>query len=126
MNYPSPFNRSKKVHSATSNFCMPASLCRFVKMLLTYSMSCFTHPIEILSGPQGRQVAVSSDAPLVFHPSGSVIQAFHLHEGSLQGLLRGHIDTVNACCYNPVTQVGFPFLCLSMASEVDMQKAAHA
>ncbi len=54
---------------------------------------------------QGRQVAVSNDAPLVFHPSGSVIQAFHLHEGSLQKLLRGHIDTVNACCYNPVAQV---------------------
>ncbi|CAK0762328.1 hypothetical protein CVIRNUC_002946 [Coccomyxa viridis] len=64
VNFPSPFNRSKK----------------------------------------GRQVAVSNDAPLVFHPSGSVIQAFHLHEGSLQKLLRGHIDTVNACCYNPVAQ----------------------
>lgn len=61
--------------------------------------------IEKHSGPQGRQVAVSSDAPLVFHPSGSVIQAFHLHEGGLQKLLRGHIDTVNACCYNPITQV---------------------
>ena len=54
---------------------------------------------------QGRQVAVSNDAPLLFHPSGSVIQAFHLHEGSLQKLLRGHIDTVNACCYNPIAQV---------------------
>ncbi len=70
-----------------------------------------THPTEIHIRPQGRQVAVSSDAPLVFHPSGSVVQAFHLHEGSLQRLLRGHIDTVNACCYNPITQVKFPFLC---------------
>ena len=58
-----------------------------------------------MAGMQGRQVAVSNDAPLVFHPSGSVIQAFHLHEGSLQKLLRGHIDTVNACCYNPIAQV---------------------
>lgn len=57
------------------------------------------------AGLQGRQVAVSSDAPLLFHPSGSVTQAFQLHEGGLQRLLRGHIDTVNACCYNPVTQV---------------------
>ena len=58
-----------------------------------------------MAGMQGRQVAVSNDAPLFFHPSGSVIQAFHLHEGGLQKLLRGHIDTVNACCYNPITQV---------------------
>ena len=60
-------------------------------------------------------MAVSSDAPLVFHPSGSVIQAFHLHEGSLQRLLRGHIDTVNACCYNPITQVHLTStICISL------------
>jgi hypothetical protein len=54
---------------------------------------------------QGRQLAVSSDAPVVMHPSGSVVQMFELHEGRLLHLLRGHMDTVNACCYNPTLQV---------------------
>ena len=78
---------------------------KHVRAALSVPSSWHMHMLMKRSGPQGRQVAVSSDAPLVFHPSGSVIQAFHLHEGGLQKLLRGHIDTVNACCYNPVTQV---------------------
>ena len=49
---------------------------------------------------------MSSDAPLVMHPSGSVVQVFDLYEGRLHRLLRGHMDTVNACCYNPTLQAG--------------------
>jgi hypothetical protein len=54
---------------------------------------------------QGRQVSVSVDANMAFHPSGSVIQMFNTFDGSLHKLLRGHMDTVNACCYNPTNQV---------------------
>ena len=63
------------------------------------------HAVNLRCVLQGRQICVSADAPIVFHPSGSVIQMFDIYEGSLHKLLRGHMDTVNACYYNPTTQV---------------------
>ncbi|CAL8467874.1 g7412 [Coccomyxa elongata] len=62
------------------------------------------YPNTFNRAKKGRQISVSADAPLVFHPSGSVIQMFNMYEGDLHKLLRGHMDTVNACCYNPTTQ----------------------
>ena len=36
----------------------------------------------------------------MFHPSGSIIQCFDLYSGKLINQLKGHLDTVNACCWN--------------------------
>ncbi|EIE20903.1 WD40 repeat-like protein [Coccomyxa subellipsoidea C-169] len=62
------------------------------------------YPNTFNRAKKGRQIAVSADAHMVFHPSGSVIQKFDIFEGNLHALLRGHMDTVNACCYNPTNQ----------------------
>ena len=53
---------------------------------------------------QGRQIAASVDGNLVFHPSGSVIQVLDMYTGEQCKLLRGHLDTINACVFNPVLQ----------------------
>ena len=91
VNYPNTFNRAKKVG---------ANLQRSVEAHEPRAA-----PPGLLCCMQGRQIAVSSDAPVVMHPSGSVVQMFELYEGRLLHLLRGHMDTVNACCYNPTLQV---------------------
>ncbi|KAK9909422.1 hypothetical protein WJX75_002005 [Coccomyxa subellipsoidea] len=62
------------------------------------------YPNTFNRAKKGRQVSVSVDANMAFHPSGSVIQMFNTFDGSLHKLLRGHMDTVNACCYNPTNQ----------------------
>ncbi len=49
-------------------------------------------------------MAASVDGHLVFHPSGSVIQVLDMYSGEQHKLLRGHLDTVNACVFNPVFQ----------------------
>ena len=53
---------------------------------------------------QARQVAASIDADLVYHPSGSVVQVLDLYSGAQVKLLRGHLDTINACVFNPRLQ----------------------
>ena len=53
---------------------------------------------------QARQIAASVDGGLIFHPSGSVIQVLDMHTGEQQKLLRGHMDTINACVFNPSLQ----------------------
>ncbi len=106
VNYPNTFNRAKKVmlSLSSSNYmldhCLSRLHCRFLE-------NCFLVIQSVRWSVQGRQIAVSADAHMVFHPSGSVIQRFDILEGSLHALLRGHMDTVNACCYNPTNQVGY-------------------
>ena len=53
---------------------------------------------------QARQIAASVDGSLVFHPSGSVIQVLDMYTGEQRKLLRGHLDTINACVFNPALQ----------------------
>lgn len=53
---------------------------------------------------QARQIAVAEQARLLFHPSGSVIQCFELLTGDHLYNLKGHMDAVNACCFNQATQ----------------------
>jgi DNA excision repair protein ERCC-8 len=48
-------------------------------------------------------MAVAADADMVFHPSGSVIQCLGLQSGIEHSLLKGHLDTVNCCCFNSST-----------------------
>ncbi|GMH38513.1 hypothetical protein BSKO_06397 [Bryopsis sp. KO-2023] len=50
---------------------------------------------------KARQLAVSSDSELIFHPSGSVVQVFDLSTGETFDNLRGHMDTINCCLFNP-------------------------
>jgi len=53
---------------------------------------------------KARQLAVASDANILFHPSGSIVQGFDLLTGQQTMTLKGHMDAVNACCFNEVTQ----------------------
>ena len=53
---------------------------------------------------QARQLAVASDQDIVFHPSGGIVQCLHRLTGQNLGTLRGHLDTVNCCCYNSYQQ----------------------
>ncbi len=53
---------------------------------------------------QARQLAVAGDENLIFHPSGGIIQCLHRLTGQSLGTLRGHLDTVNCCCYNSYHQ----------------------
>lgn len=53
---------------------------------------------------QARQIALASKANLLFHPSGSIMQAYDVTSGQQKYILRGHMDAVNACCFNKVTQ----------------------
>ena len=53
---------------------------------------------------QGRQLAIAQDARLLFHPSGSIIQAFDLLTGQQRFSLKGHLDAINACAFNEATQ----------------------
>ena len=53
---------------------------------------------------QARQLAVASDQDVIFHPSGGIIQCLHRLTGQNLGTFRGHLDTVNCCCYNSYQQ----------------------
>ena len=53
---------------------------------------------------QARQLAVAGDPDVIFHPSGGIIQCLHRLTGQNLGTLRGHLDTVNCCCYNSYQQ----------------------
>ncbi len=41
---------------------------------------------------------------MLFHPSGSVVQAYDILTGQQQYMLKGHMDAVNACCFNESMQ----------------------
>ena len=41
---------------------------------------------------------------MLYHPSGSIIQMLQIGTGEKIGTLRGHMDTVHACVFNPVLQ----------------------
>ena len=75
------------------------------------------HPTKGWPSSQARQVAVSSDSRLLFHPSGSVVQMFRLEDGAPLRVLRGHMETVNCCCYNDLAQV-------TIKANVDAQGSA--
>ena len=49
-------------------------------------------------------MAVAGDQNIVYHPSGSIIQCLHRLTGQSLGTLRGHLDSVNCCCYNSYQQ----------------------
>ena len=53
---------------------------------------------------QARQLAIASDANVLFHPSGSIVQGFNLLTGQQVLVLKGHMDAVNACCFNEAQQ----------------------
>ena len=53
---------------------------------------------------QARQIAIALDGGLLFHPSGSIVQAFNLVTGGSRFALKGHMDTINACAYNNTMQ----------------------
>lgn len=62
------------------------------------------YPQTFNSSMKARQLAVAGDEDLVFHPSGGIIQCLHRLTGQSVGTLRGHLDTVNCCCYNSYQQ----------------------
>ncbi|KAK9791163.1 hypothetical protein WJX73_000510 [Symbiochloris irregularis] len=49
-----------------------------------------------------RQMATAQESDVLYHPSGSVIQMLRIGGGDELGILRGHMDTVHACAFNPV------------------------
>ena len=51
---------------------------------------------------QPRQMATAQESNVLYHPSGSVIQMLQIGNGDELGILRGHMDTVHACAFNPV------------------------
>lgn len=53
---------------------------------------------------QPRQMATAEDHDLLYHPSGSIIQVLQIGTGDSIGVLRGHMDTVHACVFNPALQ----------------------
>lgn len=53
---------------------------------------------------QARQLAMAHDQDVIFHPSGGIIQCLHMFTGQQLGTLRGHLDSVNCCCYNSYQQ----------------------
>lgn len=70
-------------------------LIRYNQMLMDVAQMCCV---------QARQLAVAGDYDIVFHPSGGIIQCLHRLTGQPIGTLRGHLDTVNCCCYNSYQQ----------------------
>ena len=68
---------------------------------------------------QARQLAISEDSRLLFHPSGSVVQMFRLMDGLPIKVLRGHMDTINCCVWNAELQVSLESAsCLQTASSL--------
>ena len=59
--------------------------------------------IEVLV--QARQLAMTADSHILFHPSGSVLQMFRTEDGKPLKVLRGHMETINSCAWNPDLQV---------------------
>ncbi|KAI3438903.1 hypothetical protein D9Q98_001318 [Chlorella vulgaris] len=54
---------------------------------------------------QARQLAVSDDGSLLFHPSGSVVQVYDVGSGKLlRTLSGGHYGTINCCSWNATAQ----------------------
>jgi WD40 repeat protein len=51
-------------------------------------------------GGQPRQLAMDGEGRILFHPSGSAVQALDVQTGQQQFVLRGHLESINACCYN--------------------------
>lgn len=50
-----------------------------------------------------RQIVVSDDGNVLFHPSGSAVQVFDVHSGAtLATLTGGHFEVVNCCAWNGV------------------------
>lgn len=47
---------------------------------------------------------MARDSNVLYHPSGSIIQMLQVGTGELLGTLRGHLDTVYACAFNPALQ----------------------
>ena len=53
---------------------------------------------------QARQLAMTDDGQILFHPSGSVLQLFRVEDGKPLKVLRGHMETINSCAWNPDLQ----------------------
>lgn len=53
-----------------------------------------------------RQLGISDDGEVLFHPSGSAVQVFHVTRGgdAVTTLTGGHFETINACCWNGVQE----------------------
>ena len=52
-----------------------------------------------------RQIAVSEDSKVLFHPSGSAVQVFEVVSGrSVATLGSGHFESINCCVWNEVEQ----------------------
>lgn len=48
-----------------------------------------------------RQIAISDDGRVLFHPSGSAVQVFDVHSGhSVTTLSGGHFESVNCCAWS--------------------------
>ncbi|KAL3160881.1 hypothetical protein ABBQ38_009274 [Trebouxia sp. C0009 RCD-2024] len=62
------------------------------------------YPQTFNSSMKARQLAVAGEEDVIFHPSGGIIQCLHRLTGQKLGTLRGHLDTVNCCCYNSYQQ----------------------
>ncbi len=67
-----------------------------------------SHMLSVAVVTQARQLAMTDDGHLLFHPSGSVIQTFRVEDGKPFKVLRGHMETVNSCAWNPDMQVRSP------------------
>ena len=109
MNYPNHLQRRKQVK--------PKGAAVSRNLLVNY-------PNTFNSANKARQIAVSDDSQLLFHPSGSVIQVFHVQAGGLHKLLRGaHFDTINCCIWNSELQVRRPAQgCIASSGHVPGQQ----
>lgn len=71
--------------------CIPRLSTPFRHLLVNYP-SAFNRSLR------ARQLSVSEDSRMLFHPSGSAVQVYDVDSGRLLRTLQGaHFDTVNTC-----------------------------
>ena len=92
VNFPNSYNRSVKVSRA--------AVQHFKSNIADTS-----HMFSVAVVTQARQLAMTDDGHLLFHPSGSVLQMFRVEDGKPFKVLRGHMETINSCAWNPDMQV---------------------
>ncbi len=95
VNFPNSYNRSVKVSWGLSVLLPVADFCCIAFRALMGGLLA-----------QARQLAMTDDSHILFHPSGSVLQMFRTEDGKPLKVLRGHMETINGCAWNPDLQVG--------------------
>lgn len=73
-----------------------------MKTNLTFVLECrhmlVNYPGAFNRSLRARQLSVSEDGRVLFHPSGSAVQMFEVGSGAAVRVLQGaHFDTVNCC-----------------------------